>query len=154
MKLPLLFFFSSIALSCNQRVDLQKEKIAILSLLDKERTAHFEKNVSLFMSEFSDSMISVNRGVVTSANRNATYQRIEKYFNRVDFVKWDDVVPPQISFSNDGSMAYAIVQKQVILSLKDSLPKTVLDTTDFAWVSIYRKKGNEWKVECNVSTNK
>ena len=153
MKVP-LFFFSLMVLSCSQTVDLQKERKAILSLLERERTAHFEKDVSLFMSEFSDSMVSVNSGVVTRASRSARYKRIEKYFKSVDFVKWDDVAPPQIDFSKDGSLAYAIVQKQVILSLKDSLQKTVLDTTDFAWVSIYRKAENDWKVECNVSTNK
>src|SRR5215204_803340 len=149
-----IFLFAFLALSCNEKVDLQKERSAILDLLAKERNAHFEKNVTLFMSEFSDGMISVNRGVVMAASRDATYKRIDKYFRSVDFVKWDDLVPPQINFSKDGSLAYAIVQKQVILSLKDSLPKVVLDTKNFAWVSIYRKKGNEWKIECNISTNK
>jgi len=149
-----IFLFAFLALSCNEKVDLQKERSAILDLLAKERNAHFEKNVTLFMSEFSDGMISVNRGVVMAASRDTTYKRIDKYFRSVDFVKWDDLVPPQINFSKDGSLAYAIVQKQVILSLKDSLPKVVLDTKNFAWVSIYRKKGNEWKIECNISTNK
>ena len=153
MKL-FIFLFAFQALSCNEKVDLQKERTAILDLLAKERNAHFEKNATLFMSEFADGMISVNRGVVTTASRDSTFRRIDKYFKSVDFVKWDDVVPPNINFAKDGSLAYAIVQKQVILSLKDSLRQVVLDTTNFAWVSIYRKIGDEWKIECNVSTNK
>lgn len=153
MKL-LFFLFPFLALSCNGTVDLQKERAAILDLLAQERNAHFEKNVNLFMSEFADDMISVNRGVVTTASRDSTYKRIDKYFKSVDFVKWDDIVAPNINFSKDGTLAYAIVQKQVILSLRDSLHQVVLDTTNFAWVSIYRKTGDEWKIECNVSTNK
>jgi hypothetical protein len=119
-----------------------------------ERKAHFEKNVSLFTSEFADSMVSVNRGVVTISNNNQRRRRIEGYFNSVDFIKWDDIVPPKISFSDDGTMAYAIVQKQVIISLKDNSHHAAFDTTDFAWVAIYRKTGSGWKIECNVSTNK
>lgn len=99
-------------------------------------------------------MLSVNRGVVSTAKRGETLKRIQGYFNRVEFIKWDDRLPPKISFSNDGTMAYAVVQKLVILSLKDSLQHTTLDTTEFAWVSIYRKSVNDWKIECTVSTNK
>lgn len=153
MKMPAVFLFLLSGLCCSRNPDLQKDRMTIVALLDMERKAHFEKNASLFMSEFSDSMISVNRGTVMSANKDQTRKRIQKYFNSVNFIKWDDVTPPKISFSTDGTMAYAIVQKQVIIQLRDSLT-TSLDTTDFAWVAIYRKTGNEWKIECNVSTNK
>ena len=54
----------------------------------------------------------------------------------------------------NASLAYAIVQKQVILSYADSPGKKLIDTTDYAWATIYRKKVGEWKAECNVSTNK
>lgn len=154
MKLLFAFIFVLSAFSCSETPNLQKETAAIVALLNMERKAHFEKNASLFMSEFSDSMISVNRGTVTTANNDQRRRRIQGYFDRADFVKWDDLVPPKIRFSKDGTMAYAIVQKQVILSIKDSSDHTALDTTDFAWVAIYRKDRGQWKVECNVSTNK
>jgi hypothetical protein len=51
-------------------------------------------------------------------------------------------------------MAYAIVQKQVILSYPDSLGATITDTADYAWISIYRKYNGRWKIETNASTNK
>jgi hypothetical protein len=50
------------------------------------------------MSEFSDSMISVNRGVVSPINMDETRKRIQGYFNKVEFLKWDDIVAPKISF--------------------------------------------------------
>lgn len=132
----------------------QKETQAITALLRQERKAHFEKNVDLFLSEFADSMLSVNKGKVSVATTEENRERIGQYFGRVEFVKWDDVAEPVIRFSDDGSLCYAIVQKQVILSLPDSLGRKISDTTDFAWASIYRKQKGEWKVECNVSTNK
>ena len=154
MKLTIPCLLVLTMFGCYEKPDIEKERSAIINLLSQERKAHFEENVSAFMSEFSDSMISVNRGIVTRSSREITKKRIQDYFDRVEFVKWDDVAPPKISFSNDGRLAYAIVQKQVILSMKDSLLRPSLDTTDFAWVSIYRKTGNEWKIECNISTNK
>ncbi len=72
----------------------------------------------------------------------------------MEFIKWDDIAEPIIKFSNDHTLAYVIVQKQVILETKDSTGKTAIDTTNFAWTSIYRKQQNEWKLECNISTNK
>lgn len=134
--------------------DHTKDKEDILALLRQERKAHFEKNASLFVLEFSDSMISVNKGKVTTAPMEEQRKRIQGYFDAVEFIKWDDVKEPHIRFSDDGSLAYAIIEKQVILSSADSLNRKVLDTTDYAWVSIYRRSADGWKVECNASTNK
>jgi hypothetical protein len=106
------------------------------------------------MSEFSDSMISVNKGVVKIPTAEENKERIGTYFGSVQFIKWDDVAEPMIHFSDDGSLAYAIVQKEVIVSYPDSFGNTFTDTTNYAWASIYRKRKGEWKVEANISTNK
>lgn len=138
----------------NNGFDRQKETDAIKSLLQQERKAHFDRNTEMFMSEFADSMISVNKGKVSKATAEENKKRIGSYFGSVRFIKWDDVAEPIIRLADDGSLAYAIVQKQVILSRVDSIGKSFIDTTDYAWVSVYRKHKGEWKVECNASTNK
>ena len=140
--------------ACNNTADLDKERKTLLAMLQTERKAHFDRNVELFISEFADSMISVNRGVVSIPTRTEHKERIGKYFGSVQFIKWDDTAEPIIRFSDDGSLAYAIIQKDVILTYPDSTGKPVYDTTHYAWSSIYRKYRNEWKVECNISTNK
>src|SRR3990170_4430508 len=150
------FVLSVILCACNNSdsVDKQKETEAIRALLQQERKAHFDRNVELFMSAFADSMISVNKGKVSVATPHENKERIGGYFNSVKFIKWDDAAQPVIQLSDDGSLAYAIVQKQVILSRLDSLGSSFIDTTDYAWVSVYRKQQGEWKIECNASTNK
>lgn len=140
--------------SCDKKRDLVKEEKAIRALLQQERKAHFDRDVELFVSEFADSMINVNKGKVTTSSMEENRKRIANYFGNVRFIKWDDVSEPMIRFADDASIAYAIVQKQVILSYPDSLGKTIIDTTDYAWVSIYRKLKGAWKVEANASTNK
>lgn len=111
------------AFSCNQKTDLAKEENIIREMLKQERKAHFSKDVDLFVSEFADSMISVNKGIVKVLSPAENKIRIEPYFNSVEFIKWDDTEYPIIKFSEDGNMAYAVVQKQVILSYSDSLSK-------------------------------
>ena len=152
---PLFKFLSLLLLAaCSSKPDLEKERQTILSMLQTERKAHFDRNVDLFMSEFAEGMIAVNKGEVTTASIELNKERIGKYFGSVQFVKWDDTADPIIRFSDDGSLAYAIVQKDVIVTYPDSTGKAFNDTTHYAWSSIYRKQNNEWKVECNISTNK
>ncbi|WP_276502178.1 hypothetical protein [Terrimonas pollutisoli] len=142
--------------SCTNECRFNKERDteAITALLQQERKAHFDRNAELFMSEFADSMLSVNKGKVSVVSPDENKKRITSYFGSVQFIKWDDSAAPIIRFSDDGSLAYAIVQKQVILIRPDSLGKLLTDTTDYAWVSIYRKEKEGWKIECNASTNK
>jgi hypothetical protein len=154
LHIALLFSATLFALSCHQKPDLATEEKAIRSILATERKAHFDRNVDLFISEFADSMLSVNKGKVTIATPGENRKRIEPYFNSVTFIKWDDVAEPIIRLSDDGSLAYAVVQKEVILTYPDSLGKAFYDTTHYAWTSIYRKQKGEWKVEANISTTK
>lgn len=149
-----LFLLLPVLVACNTQPGIEEEKKKILAMLQTERKAHFERNVDLFMSEFADSMISVNRGVVTAPTKTEHKERIGKYFGSVQFIKWDDTAEPVIRFSDDGSLAYAIIQKEVILTYPDSTGKTIYDTAHYAWSSIYRKYQGAWKVECNISTNK
>ncbi|MBL7740349.1 MAG: nuclear transport factor 2 family protein [Chitinophagaceae bacterium] len=139
--------------SCSSKPDLVKEAAAIRNLLEQEQKAHFARDADLFVAEFADSMISVNRGVVKVPGLQENKERISKYFSSVQFIKWDDLADPIIRFSDDASLAYAVIQKEVILTYPDTSGKPFYDTTRFAWTSVYRKHGGEWKVECNTSTN-
>ena len=141
-------------IACSSTPDLEKEKKTILAMLQTERKAHFDRNVDMFMAEFAEGMISVNKGEVTTVTKELNKERISKYFGSVQFIKWDDTAEPIIRFSNDGSLAYAIVQKDVIVTYPDSTGNAVNDTTHYSWSSIYRKQNGQWKVECNISTNK
>ena len=145
----LLLFFSS----CREKIrfNQQKAKEEILSILQKEREAHFNKDVDLFLSHFKDTAIFVNKGTVQEFVKRKDFTNFADYFSQVEFIKWDDVAAPLIHFSNDGSLAYAIMQKQVIVKEKIS---GSIDTVDYAWLSAYRKTGEHWLLECNVSTNK
>ena len=130
------------------------DRARLLELHEQVRKFHFEKNAKGMVDGFADDLISVNRGKVdTVLSRAEDEQRFQQYFNASKFKKWDDIAPPIIRFSDDHSLAYVTVDKLVVLETKDSIGNAIEETTHFAWVSIFRKRSNDWRLECVASTN-
>ena len=105
-----------------------------------------------FANQLSDHFISVNRGEISHPKKEETISRYNRYFSSVEFVKWDDESEPLIRFSDDGSMAYTIVDKIVTLTYENENGVKVEGNTHFAWTAIYKKYGDEWKIDCVTST--
>jgi ketosteroid isomerase-like protein len=122
----------------------------IKAVLTTEYKAHMEKNASMLVASLSDSFTSVDKGKISFPKNEETLKRFESYFGMVNFIKWDDIEPPVIRFSDDKSLAYALVRKQVVLEIKTKPGSR--DTTNFAWTGIYRKEKDGWKLECIIST--
>ncbi len=140
--------------SCEQtkETNLSAETSKIMALHQAQRDYHFGKDSVAFAHQLSDHFISVNRGKISQPSRQETIARYHGYFSAVEFVKWDDVAEPIIRFSDDGSMAYTIVDKIVTTTHKDTNGEMVEGSTHFAWTAIYRKYGGEWKIDCVTST--
>ncbi len=162
LKLSQLFLiglFSTMILSyCynfpTDNIDFDMARSEILNLHNSQREYHFKKDSIAFADQLSDNFISVNRGEISTPERAATISRYNSYFSSVEFNRWDDVTEPIINFSNDGSMAYTIVDKIVELTYQGQDGEIINDTTHFAWTAIFKKYGEEWKIECVTSTNK
>lgn len=141
--------------ACRQTAppSLAGEREKILQLHHAQRDYHFNKDSLNFTGQLSDDFISVNRGAVSRPARAVTLSRYNRYFSSVEFVRWDDVAEPIIRFSEDGSMAYTIVDKIVVITFADENGDLVEEETHFAWTTIYKKYGEEWKIDCVTSTN-
>ena len=146
----------SITLSCQPtpQLDLEKERNTIIALHELQREVHFEKDSIGFANLLSDNFISVNRGEISHPSKEELISRYHGYFSSVDFIRWDDVSEPIIKFSDDGRLAYTIVDKVVELSTENLEGETVKDTTYFAWTAIYKKYPTGWKIDCVATTNK
>lgn len=142
--------------SCHdqKKVDFDSEKEEILKMHNAQRDYHFNKDSIAFANQLSKNFISVNRGEISSPKKDKTISRYHGYFSSVEFLKWDDVSDPIIKFSDDGSMAYTIVDKIVAVSHKDENGNPTEGQTHFAWTAIYKKYGDQWKIDCVTSTNK
>lgn len=138
--------------SCNTKPDLEAEKAALLVLHDEQRKAHIEKNISLLLRDSTVDYIEVNRGVIKKPSYAESSKRFQTYFDAVDFIQWDDVNPPVFSFSDDGTMATAVVDKLVITKQKTA--GNQLDTTQYAWLAVYKKINGKWQLHRMGSTNR
>lgn len=145
-----------LCISCSKKVPFnqQKETKEILKLHNAQREYHFNKDSIPFANQLSDAFISVNRGVISQPKKEETISRYNRYFSSVEFVKWDDVSEPIIRFSDDGSIAYTIVDKIVEVTYKGENGETTKGETHFAWTAIYKKYGDQWKIDCVTSTQK
>ena len=152
------FYLISLIILCisckkSQPFSIENETANILKLHHAQRDYHFNKDSIAFANQLSKNFISVNRGEISSPTKEATITRYNSYFSSVEFVKWDDVLEPIIKFSDDGSMAYTIVDKIVTVTFKDSTGSLIEEETHFVWTAIYKKYGNEWKIDHVASTN-
>ena len=138
--------------SCGNKPDLEAEKQAILLLHNEQRRAHFEKDAALLVSQASSDYRIINRGQVGKPSPEESIQKFQSYFDAVEFVEWDDVTEPVFSFSDDGTMATTIVEKQVILRQKEAGSR--VDTSRYAWLAVYRKNEGKWQMDRMASTNR
>lgn len=142
----------SVGQSCKDRVDLEAEKKEILLLHNEQRKAHMEKNVSLLLGDSLTDYMEVNRGLIKKPSYSESRKRFQSYFDAVDFIKWDDVSPPVFSFSDDGTMATSVVDKLVITKNKQEGNR--LDTSQYAWLAVYKKINGKWRLHRMGSTNR
>ena len=140
--------------SCKEQnqVNIEAERDKILQLHKSQRDNHFNKDSISFANNLSENFISVNKGKITHPRRKEMISRYHHYFSSVEFVKWDDVVDPIIRFSEDGKLAYSIVDKIVKVTYEDEDGNLIDSETHYAWTAIYKKYGDEWKVDCVTST--
>lgn len=138
--------------SCQPKPNLEAEKKAIIAIHNTQQRAHLEKNVQLLWPDSLVDYIEVNRGQVKQPSQAENLSKFKAYFNAVDFLAWEDSSPPIISFSDDASMATSVVSKRVITKSKTA-PFNI-DTTQFAWLAVFKKVKGQWQLHRMGSTNK
>lgn len=126
----------------------------VLAEVAKERAAHLNHDVELLLSNLADDFTSVDHGNVTHPTREQMRQRFKAYFGSVEFRAWDDLAPPVVNVSADGTMATVLIQKLVRTVSKDAAndPKAEISETRFAWLEVWRWSGGAWKNVMIVST--
>ena len=140
--------------ACSQnQFNTAKDTAEILKLHEEQRNFHFKKMAPEFAALMGPNYISVNRGIISQPSTAENTERFSNYFNSVEFEKWDDLKPPVIRFSDDHSIAYTIVDKEVILHYEGDEGEQIRDTSHFAWLAIYKKHEGVWKIDCVASTN-
>ncbi len=131
-----------------------KDLSKLLRLHKQHQTAHLTYNAELFVETFVENLVTVQRGAVISRNKDENRKRLKSYFDSFKFKKWEDVKPPVIKISKDGTLATIIVEKIVEGTYKNENGETVESVTEFAWLEVWEKIDGKWKVTTVASTRK
>lgn len=148
---PFLLLICLLVAGCSGHARRESDLAELQRLLEQGREAHFSRNADLLVSSASDDFISVDSGEVTRPDRKASRDRFQAYFDAVEFIEWDDIEPPVIRISRDGSMAYVIVRKRVRLKVLAENGRE--ENTIFAWMETWEKEDGAWKRKAVASTN-
>ncbi|MEL6656234.1 MAG: hypothetical protein AAFY48_07100 [Bacteroidota bacterium] len=153
MRPFLAIVFISLFFACETpSFDEATARQQILELEQLQRHVHFAADATTFAELLAEPNLSVNRGEVSTSTRAENRERFQGYFNSVHFMEWDDLAEPIIRFSDDGTLAYSVLQKRVTVQYPTE-EGLYHGSTDFAWTSIYRRTGDTWEIETVTSTN-
>jgi len=126
-----------------------KQEVAARHAL--ERKAHMNRDVDLLLSLSDEDVVTIDGGQVTKPTRAESRARFQKYFHAVRFRKWDDMAPPEIRVSRDGSLATVIAKKEVVIVPADA-PDGPEERTVFAWMETWERRGCRYVLVAICST--
>jgi hypothetical protein len=138
--------------SPQKRVDVEKEKEALLKVHETDRRAHFATDVELLLQHSGDEFIYVGDGKINKSTRAEMKESFQAYFKDAKYYEWDDLEPPIIRISNDASMAWMIVRTRVRRTQKDSSGAIKERKFVYAGIMTYEKREGKWIRVANVST--
>jgi hypothetical protein len=139
---------------CGQRQDLEQRRREILDLHQGLIEAHLNKDAAALAAPTANDYVSVSRGEVIPMIATEVEAILAPYLGETEFSHYEDVAEPIVGTSDDGSLAWSIVQVRVAGTRtgEDGVPHE-FDTV-WAWLTLYRRDGNGWKKITDVSTNR
>ncbi len=161
MSLPLSYLFIGASLilvllgTTSINAQTRKKDLAeLMRLHEQQKKAHLTYNAELFIETFADNLTQLQRGNATTRTKAENLARFKTYFAGYKFLEWEDIVPPMIMISKDGTLATKIVQKRVRGTYKNDKDEEESDHTIFAWLEVWQKIKGKWKVITVASTEK
>ncbi|MHA2252970.1 MAG: nuclear transport factor 2 family protein [Candidatus Kariarchaeaceae archaeon] len=114
--------------------------------------AHLNKDVEFIVNSLSDNYISVSNGDIDYPTMKDMRVTFNDYLNNSTFTEYRDVTEPIINFSDDGSLAWVIVQVQIAGNRKKADGSEGRFDSTWAWISLYKRENDKWITLTDVST--
>lgn len=133
-------------------VDFEKERAELLKIHAADRRAHFQTDADLLFSNSADQFVSVSDGKISRPTVAESKARFREVFRGAKYFEWDDLEPPVIKVSGDGSMAWMAVRVHVRRTKKNSEGVEKEETFTYAGITTYEKRGGKWLATSNAST--
>lgn len=144
---------SAAATGYGQSTAQESGKRELLEIHQADRQAHFQHDIKSLLAGMGDEFIDVHDGTIRHLNRENVRAHFADYFQRSQFTAWDDVEPPIVRVSRDGSMGWMIVR--VRITYKETKPsgESAVHDSIMAWMSAYEKQNGKWILTAITSTS-
>lgn len=139
---------------CGCATSREADLARLMDLHEQQRTGHLTYDAALFAAMFHDPITQLNGGRISTNSKVESMARISGYFGNVQFLEWDDIDPPVVRISKDGSMAYRIVHKRVRLTFENDAGEPEEEDTIFAWMEAWEKIDGAWQIMAVDSTDR
>ena len=116
--------------------------------------AHLNKDVGFFVQDLSEDYLSVSGGEIRKPSTEEIRSTVSDYLDHTTFAEYRDLCEPIIGFSQDGSVAWSIVQVKV--AGKRKMGDGSERDSDFicAWITLFERRGDRWVRRAEVSSFK
>jgi hypothetical protein len=148
----MMMVLSLTIMGCQQQVDIEAERRELLNVHETDRRAHFATDVDLLLSHGTGEFITVAAGRIDTTNRAHLREHFSRYFDRATYYAWDDLNPPIIRISKDGTLAWMITRVHVRRVQRDSTGTGQEREFVYAGIMTYEKLDGKWLRTANVST--
>ena len=118
----------------------------LVNLHKAQEEAHLTGNAALLTAQMADSVMIIQDGEAARFSKGDIEERFASYFEGVNYRKWETISDPILQVSNDGSLATIILQihSEAATVRNDSIGE--YQSTDWAWMTAYRKENDEWRM--------
>jgi hypothetical protein len=122
----------------------------LLRLHARSLEAHRRSDAAMLVGDAPDDFLLVNRGEVKTVTRAQMLQSMSGYLGSTTFSRYEDLRPPVVKVSRDGTLGWVAVQVEA-QGLQHDGDKSEPLTFVSAWVSLYEKRDGHWVAVGNAS---
>jgi len=126
----------------------------LLSLHNQVLQAHRDGDLDAWLRTESDDYVLVSRGEILAPDKQARRAQLGPYLANTTFSVYEDLVPPQVRVSEDGTLGWLVAQVHVVGATRgaDGSEETFDDV--WAWIELFEKRDGQWLRTGNVSNLK
>ena len=140
--------------ACKSSPDYNAIRSEIINLHRNFIKAHLEKDASFIAKPTSSKYIFVSNGEIQNITPDQLEHNLTDYLNFTEFKVYRDVADPIIGISKDGLMAWAVVKVRTRGTRIYSNESAKNFDIQWAWITIYENKNNQWIRVVDVSTDR
>jgi hypothetical protein len=139
------------ACAAQPSADLAVERQALLELHERILSSHLTDDVDAWLAIEADSVLVGSRGEVVYTIKNERADMRRRYLAAAEFSVYRDLQPPIVHLSDDGSLGWVMAQVEVVGTMGQA-PDTAAVHDVWAWVELYQRRPEGWRLVGNVST--